>query len=152
MDKCDENSSYYENIENTFDSFCKKVLRNEAIDIMRSIKSRSLKEVNISELTWEEKNKLGFYENYFVEEEPYEDKSFYVAGRIATSKMLMDALQKLPEEKQKIILQYYYDNMSDVQIANHSKLKRSTVQRRRKNCIKIIKKYLEENLNEKRKQ
>ena len=81
----------------TFNGFCKKVLKNEAIDAIRENRTRSRREVTFSDLSPQEENQLYTCDQYFVNDEA--EKSFFVAGREITAKQLADALHSLPEEK-----------------------------------------------------
>ena len=44
-------------------------------------------------------------------------KSFVVAGKEITAKLLAEALHSLPDEKREAVLLYYFFDMSDVEIA-----------------------------------
>lgn len=99
----------------TFNGFCKKVLKNEAIDAIRENRTRSRREVTFSDLSPQEENQLYTCDQYFVNDEA--EKSFFVAGREITAKQLADALHSLPEEKRQAVLLYYFFDMTDVEIA-----------------------------------
>ena len=113
----------------TFNGFCKRVLRNEAIDAIRENRTRSKREVVFSELTPQE-------------------EGFQVAGKWITPKLLADALHTLPEEKRQAVLLYYFFDMTDVEIAELMKIPRSTVQYRRTSSFELLKRYLEERADE----
>ena len=127
----------------TFNGFCKKVLKNEAIDAIRENRTRRKHEVVFSELTPQEENQLYTYDHYFAEE-----MGFQVAGKWITAKLLADALHTLPEEKRQAVLLYYFFDMSDVEIAELMKIPRSTVQYRRTSSFELLKRYLEERADE----
>ena len=93
----------------TFNGFCKKVLKNEAIDAIRENRTRSKREVTFSDLSPQEENQLYTCDQYFVNDEA--EKSFFVAGREITAKQLADALHSLPEEKRQAVLLYYFFDM-----------------------------------------
>ena len=48
-----------------FNGFCKRTLKNEAINAHREIKRRQLQEVSFSDLTPQEENQLYIYDTYF---------------------------------------------------------------------------------------
>ena len=127
----------------TFNGFCKKVLKNEAIDAIRENRTRRKREVVFSELTPQEESQLYTYDHYFAEE-----TGFQVAGKWITPKLLADALNMLPEEKRQAVLLYYFFDMSDVEIAGLMKIPRSTVQYRRTSSFELLKRYLEERADE----
>lgn len=130
----------------TFNGFCKKVLKNEAIDAIRENRTRSRREVTFSDLSPQEENQLYTCDQYFVNDEA--EKSFFVAGREITAKQLADALRSLPEEKRQAVLLYYFFDMTDVEIAELMKIPRSTVQLRRTSSFELLKRFLEEKADE----
>lgn len=130
----------------TFNGFCKKVLKNEAIDAIRENRTRSRREVTFSDLSPQEENQLYTCDQYFVNDEA--EKSFFVAGREITAKQLADALHSLPEEKRQTVLLYYFFDMTDVEIAELMKIPRSTVQFRRTSSFELLKRFLEEKADE----
>ena len=130
----------------TFNGFCKKVLKNEAIDAIRENRTRSRREVTFSDLSPQEENQLYTCDQYFVNDEA--EKSFFVAGREITAKQLADALHSLPEEKRQAVLLYYFFDMTDVEITELMKIPRSTVQFRRTSSFELLKRFLEEKADE----
>lgn len=125
-----------------FNGFCKRALKNEAINAHGEIKRRQLQEVSFSDLTPQEGNQLYTYDTYFEHDEA--EKSFYVAGKEITAKLLAEALHSLPEEKRETVLLYYFFDMSEREIAKFCNLSRTTVQSRRTSSMKLLKRYLEE--------
>ena len=63
-----------------FNGFCKRTLKNEAINAHGEIKRRQLQEVSFSDLTPQEENQLYTYDAYFEHDEA--EKSFCVAGDV----------------------------------------------------------------------
>lgn len=125
-----------------FNSFCKKVLKCEASNAHRDVRRRQLREVTLSDLTPEEENQLFTVDRYFVKEEA--DDAIRVAGKRITPKLLAEALRTLPEEKRNAVLLYYFEDMSDIEIAKIYDIPRSTVQYRRTSSFEQLKRYLEE--------
>lgn len=125
-----------------FNGFCKRTLKNEAINAHGEIKRRQLQEVSFSDLTPQEENQLYTYDTYFEHDEA--EKSFCVAGKEITAKLLAEALHSLPEEKRETVLLYYFFDMSEREIAKFCNLSRTTVQSRRTSSMKLLKRYLEE--------
>ena len=125
-----------------FNGFCKRTLKNEAINDHGEIKRRQLQEVSFSDLTPQEENQLYTYDAYFEHDEA--EKSFCVAGKEITAKLLAEALHSLPEEKRETVLLYYFFDMSEREIAKFCNLSRTTVQSRRTSSMKLLKRYLEE--------
>ena len=85
-----------------FNGFCKRTLKNEAINAHGEIKRRQLQEVSFSDLTPQEENQLYTYDTYFEHDEA--EKSFCVAGKEITAKLLAEALHSLPDDKREIQL------------------------------------------------
>ena len=125
-----------------FNAYCKNTLRNELIDACRERKRRQRREVNFSDLTPQEEKQLYTYDTYFADDEA--EKSFCVAGKEITAKLLAEALRSLPEEKRDAVLLYYFFDMSDVEIGKLRDVPRSTVQYRRTSSFELLKRYLEE--------
>ena len=125
-----------------FNGFCKRTLKTEAINAHGEIKRRQLQEVSFSDLTPQEENQLYTYDTYFEHDEA--EKSFCVAGKEITAKLLAEALHSLPEEKRETVLLYYFFDMSEREIAKFCNLSRTTVQSRRTSSMKLLKRYLEE--------
>ena len=120
-----------------FQSFCKRVLHNEACNAHEEIRRRRAKEVSFSDLALHEERQL-----YTV------DKYFQQAGKKITPKLLLEAIRTLPEEKRKAIMLYYFEGMTDVEIGKLFNTSRSTIQYRRTSSFEILKKYLEEHADE----
>ncbi|MFL0462695.1 RNA polymerase sigma factor [Virgibacillus pantothenticus] len=94
-----------------FNGFCKRVLKNEAINIYKQRQQRQVREMTFSDLTPQEENQL------FTLDKQYEGEvtqSFQVAGKRITLKLLAEAMHTLPDEKRTTFLLYYFFNMSDV--------------------------------------
>lgn len=127
-------------VRHQFDSFCRKVLREEARDYLRELARRAAHEVPFSELSEEQMERL-----YALDEYPSEVIHFDVQGydiAIGNEK-LADALASLPDDKRDIVLLAYFLDMSDQEIADKLNLVRSTVQYRRASSLKEMKQRLE---------
>lgn len=127
-------------IQQQFDCFCKKVLREEARDYIRSIKRRSEKEAAFSDLSEAQLSELSCQDEY-----PSNLSTFVVRGQLVTVRddRLADAIAALSTERQEIILLSYFLDMPDREIAERLDMVRSTVQYKRKNALKEIKKKME---------
>lgn len=97
-----------------FNAFCKRVLKNEAINIYNERQQRQTKEMTFSNLTPQEENQLYTLDKQYEGEE---GESFQVAGKKITPKLLSEALRALPKEKRKTVLLYYFFEKSDIEIA-----------------------------------
>lgn len=129
-------------VRHQFDSFCKKVLREEARDYFRQLARCSEHEVSLSELSEDQMERL-----YVLDEYPSEATLFDVQGYdvAISNEKLADALTALPEEKRDIILLSYFLDMTDQEIAEKLNSVRSTIQYKRTSSLKEMKRRLEVN-------
>ena len=128
-----------------FQSFCKRVLHNEACNAHEEIRRRRAKEVSFSDLALHEERQLYTVDKYFQDGN---EEAFCAGGLKITAKLLAEALHTLPNEKRQAVLLYYFFNMTDVEIAEAMKIPRSTVQYRRTSSFELLKRYLEERADE----
>ena len=128
-----------------FQSFCKRVLHNEACNAHEEIRRRRAKEVSFSDLALHEERQLYTVDRYFVNED---EDAFCAGGLKITAKLLAEAMRSLPEEKRQAVLLYYFFSMTDTEIAELMKVPRSTVQYRRTSSFELLKRYLEERADE----
>lgn len=129
-----------------FQKFCKSVLHNEACNTHEEIRRRRVREVTFSNLALHEERQLYTVDKYFQDEEA--EPSYQMAGKEITPKLLLEAIRALPEERRKIVLLYYFEGLTDIEIAKQLNISRSTVQYRRTSSFEQLKKYLEENADE----
>ncbi len=130
----------------TFQSFCKRVLHNEACNAHNEIRRQQARFVTFSDLALQEQRQLYTLDKYFEDEES--EPSYLQAGKKITPQLLLDAIRTLPEEKRKAILLYYFEGLTDVEIGKLYKVPRSTVQYRRTSSFEQLKRYLEEHADE----
>ena len=76
-----------------------------------------------------EERQLYTVDKYFQDEEA--EPSYQMAGKEITPKLLLEAIRALPEERRKIVLMYYFEGLTDVEIGKQLNISRSTVQYRR---------------------
>ena len=127
--------------QRVFDSFCKKVLKNEARNFYGETKRLRDKEVLFSELTEQELEQLSTTDEYFVTEQIFD-----VLGNavIVNDESIAGALRSLPERNRDIILLSYFLELSDGEIGKKLNLIRSTVQYKRTSTLRELRKLLEE--------
>ena len=127
-------------VRHQFDSFCRKVLRDEARNYAKHIAWRSDHEVSLSELSEEQVTKL-----YVLDEYPSEQFHFHVQGFGVTvrNEKLADALNTLSDEKRDIVLLAYFMDMTDQEIADRLNLVRRTVQYKRTSSLEEMKQRME---------
>ena len=127
-------------VRHQFDSFCRKVLREEARDYLRELMRRAAHEVPLSELSEEQMERL-----YALDEYPSEAIHFDVQGYdvAINNEKLADALTALPDDKRDIVLLAYFLDMSDQEIADKLNMVRCTVQRKRVKSLEEMKRRME---------
>ena len=132
-------SSQKERIEHQFDSFCKRLLKNEAKDCRRNLQFRGVHEVLFSEMSKREIDELMTMDKY--ESDMYKFLAYGFEVEIE-SDLLAEALSALPIKSRDILLLSYFLDMSDVEIANVLDMARSTVQYMRSASLNKLKKYM----------
>jgi len=123
-----------------FDSFCKKILRNELRDYYDEVNRLGQKEAAFSELSAHELNQLFTTDDYFAAEH-----IFNVQGQdiVVIGDSIAEALKSLPERKRDIILLSYFLEMTDREIGEKLNLIRATVQYQRKITLRELKQFFE---------
>ena len=127
-------------IQNIFDSFCKTVLKNAAIDCFREIRKHREKELFFSELTKKEWQQL-----YMEDEYQLDSYIFQVLGQEVEVRnfLVANALKHLSEKKRNVILMYYYLEMTELEIAEKMHLRQSTINYHRTDSLKDLAEFLE---------
>ncbi len=125
--------------QQAFDSFCKKVLKNEAANGHREINHRANIEISMSDLPEEALEQLAVYDDY-----PWEYTSFPVGNEtvLVRDDRLAEALEAIPEKERNIILMYFFLEMADREIADQMGIARRTVNDRRQNAYRLLKKLM----------
>jgi RNA polymerase sigma factor (sigma-70 family) len=126
-------------VRHQFDSFCRKILREEARDYIRELSRLAEHEVSLSELSEEQMERL-----YVMDEYPSEQHCFDVQGYhvMIRDDRLAEALSSLSDEKRDIVLLAYCLDMSDREIGEKLNMVRCTVQRRRTSSIAEMRKRM----------
>ena len=128
--------SQMKTVRHQFDSFCRKVLREESRNYKKQLVRRAEKEINFSELSETELS-----QRYVMDEYPSDSTFFDVLNYCVAVKdeRLADALAALPSKKRDVILLSYFLDMSDTKIAEKLKVVGSTIHRRRTSSLKELK-------------
>ena len=106
-------SNHEQSKRHTFDSFCKKVLKNEARDYYDELKRQRKKEKSFSDLSLKEMDQLYVVDKYFVTEQIFNVLGLDV---IVTDDVITEALENLPQQRRDIILLSYFLELSDREI------------------------------------
>ena len=128
-----------------FDSYCKRILKNEAIDCFREIQKHRQREIFFSELSEKEWKQL-----YMEDEYDLDTCNFRVLGYDVEVKdaLIAEALNLLSDKKMEVVLLAYFLDMSDTEIAKLLNLRQSTIHYHRTSSLKSLKEFLEERTNE----
>ena len=121
-----------------FDSFCKRTLKNEAINAHKSMNRRKQRILNFSDLSIDEEYLLINHETMDVMPE------YYIDGFRITIELLKNGINILPENQREIINLYYFEGLNDRKISEIIQVPRSTVQNWRVSALARLKRDLEE--------
>lgn len=134
-----------QNKEHAFDAYCKRVVKNEAVNIHLEYERRGQREVTFTDLTAAELRRLSYIDTYAPERRVFDLLGMDI--EIADGD-LGRALAALPTDQRAIILLAYLLDMPDAEIAQRLDLNRSTVQYRRTSTLEQLRKILEESEHE----
>ena len=128
--------SLMDDIQHSFDAFCKKVLRNEARDYQDALARKRNREVYFSELPVDVLEQFAVRDTYFTD-----SRTFEVIGHSVCidDETLAEAISALPVDRRDIILLSYFLDMSDAEIANVLNMVRRSVAYRRTSTLKLLK-------------
>ena len=132
---------FYTYQEQTFDSFCKAVIRNESIDAFRELSHRREHEIEFSALSPKELASL-------QAEDPYDcyKKAFRVHGYVVEvcDRSLGEILEYIPSSQRDIVLLSYFLDYSDYEISKLLNMSKSTVQYRRNATLRRLRQLMED--------
>lgn len=135
--------SMEQNKQHAFDAYCKRVVKNEAINIKREYDQLGKREINFSALSQQELQKV---QNLQHIDHYAPDRQIFVVQNMGFEVRdgdLVRALSTLPVQQLSIILLFYYLDLKDEQIAKRLQLSRSVVQRNRTSTLEQLRKILE---------
>lgn len=126
-------------IVKTFDAFCRKVIRNTAIDCHREIRRKREREKSFSDLSESEIESLSVTDTYNIY-----SKEYNVFGEtvIIRDPDLGEALQYIQPQLRNIILMRYFLDMSNTEIASKLNISNSTVAYRMDAALKQLREQI----------
>ena len=132
-----------ESIVYCFDAFCKKVMRFEARNRYKEIDRRERREISLEYLMETQYFAPNSIDSYFVE--PDMPTDFYCNGHIITIEngQLAMALLSLPEERQDLILRYYFLHIKEKDLAVMYSCNRRAVSYRLCRTRELLRKEME---------
>lgn len=120
-----------------FDSYCKKILWSEMKNYRKECYKRCENEILVDEFTYEHSITEDYNSLYdlalFIGEEKF----------LFENELLYEAVRLLQDDKKKIILYFYFLDMTDLEIAQTLKLIRRTVNYKRNKALKELRKQME---------
>lgn len=132
---------FYTYQEQTFDSFCKAVIRNESIDAFRELTHRRAHEIEFSAMSPKELASL-------QTENPYGSykKSFRVQGYVVEvcDQSLGEILEYIPSSQRDIVLLSYFLDYTDLEISKLLNMSKNTVHYRRNATLRRLRQLLED--------
>lgn len=134
-----------EDTQRVFDCYCKRILKNEAINIQKHNQYMNSRQVSFSELTPEQLAQICTCDEYSSDYSRFKVLEYDIAVK---DELLAEALQELPERKRDIILLSYFLDYNDVEIAEILNLVRRTVNDQRNKALKDLKNRMEGNQHE----
>ena len=130
---------HYEHKQHAFDSYCKRSIKNEAMNAYTQLRKRSRREVSLSELPEDAMAQLAVYDRY-----PWEYTTFPVGGAVILIEDdgLAEALLGLSQEDREIFMMHWFLRMTDEQIAKYMDMARRTVNTRRHKAYRLLKELM----------
>ena len=134
-----------ESKRHSFDAYCKRLVKNEAIDIQRKSARQGQKEISFSEL-----NKRDLLHLQYMDDYPSDRRVFSVLNTSVEieNESLGAALAELSPERRIVVLLSYLLDMKDREIAEELDLSLSTVHYRRTSALTLLRKLMEGYVNE----
>lgn len=132
--------SVEQRIQNQFGGFCTRVLKNEANRIHNEYARQRELEKSLEDMTPEELEQTAVMDKYF-----HDDHVFEVLGKqvVVTGDLLAEAIAKLPDRKQDIILLSYFLGLSDREISEHLHVVRQAVSKHRAGILRELREILQ---------
>lgn len=113
---------YKEHIEYTFHAFCKIVIRNASYTALRTWSRKHKREISLDYITDEKHYPLGTTDEYFKAPEPDEEYIVHLCGDtvILSNGLLVQALSRLPAQKQEMLYLSFFKRMPQHEIGRRS--------------------------------
>ena len=130
---------HYEHKQHAFDSYCKRSIKNEALNAYTQLRKQSQREISLSELSEDAMVQLAVYDRY-----SWEYTTFPVGGAVILieNDRLAEALMALPQEDREIFMMHWFLSMVDREIAEYMNMARRTVNTRRQKAYQLLKELM----------
>jgi RNA polymerase sigma factor (sigma-70 family) len=133
--------NHKQNKEYAFNSYCKRILKQYAIDLQRKAARLGEREIAFSALSARELAELATTDEYFTDAYVFDVLGESVG---VTDSDLAEALNAIPADRREIVLLSYFFDMNDREIAERLNMARRTVADKRQKTLNELKKIMEE--------
>lgn len=128
-----------------FDAFCKRVIRNAAVDAFRKNKRKQKVEMDIDDPMIAYINSIQTHDTYTLYSRTYYVKEQPIVVR---DKNLGEALQYIIPQKRAVILLSYFAGYNDTEVANILGVSPTSIARRKKSALLRLRELLEVRVND----
>lgn len=131
--------------EHAFDAFCKRVIRNAAVDAFRASKRKQKREVDIDDPMIAYIHSIQTHDTYSLY-----SRTYYVKNQAITvrDKHIGEALQYIIPQKRAVILLSYFADYNDTEVANILGVSPTSIARRKKSALLRLRELLEVRAND----
>lgn len=131
---------YYAYLEQTFDSFCKTVIRNKYLDILDEYAQKVRREQSIDTMSDRELSAFYVEDQYHPFCKVFSVKGIEIKVYDHT---LAELLQYIPQDRRAVILLCFFLDLNDIEIGQILHIKSNTVKYRRNAALKRLRELLE---------
>ena len=128
-----------------FDAFCKRVIRNAAVDAFRKNKRKQKVEMDIDDPMIAYIHSIQTHDTYTLYSRTYYVKEQPIVVR---DKNLGEALQYIIPQKRAVILLSYFAGYNDTEVANILGVSPTSIARRKKSALMRLRELLEVRSND----
>ena len=128
-----------------FDAFCKRVIRNAAVDAFRKTKRKQKVEMDIDDPMIAYIHSIQTHDTYTLYSRTYYVKEQPIVVR---DKNLGEALQYIIPQKRAVILMSYFAGYNDTEVANILGVSPTSIARRKKSALLRLRELLEVRVND----
>ena len=131
--------------EHAFDAFCKRVIRNAAVDAFRASKRKQKREVDIDDPMIAYIHSIQTHDTYSLY-----SRTYYVKNQAITvrDKHIGEARQYIIPQKRAVVLLSYFAGYNDTEVANILGVSPTSIARRKKSALLRLRELLEVRAND----
>lgn len=131
--------------EASFDAFCKKVIRNAATDIKRSLAKKHDNELGMDDELYDYLLNVGIEDQYITYRKEYFVKGMRI---VVTNESIGEAMQYIVPDKREVLLLSYLMAYKDAEIARILGISNKTVAYRKQVGLAKLKRIMEEMMDD----